>query len=48
MQLVLANPLGSVAERIFNSAVGETFGSDRLFFSVGEAVAAGACKAAQP
>ncbi|XP_066377959.1 probable sulfate transporter 3.4 [Miscanthus floridulus] len=48
IELVLANPLGSVAESIFNSAVGETFGSDRLFFSVGEAVAAGACKAAQP
>ncbi|CAD6337782.1 unnamed protein product [Miscanthus lutarioriparius] len=48
IELVLANPLGSVAERIFNSAVGDTFGSDRLFFSVGEAVVAGACKAAQP
>ncbi|CAN6208783.1 unnamed protein product [Urochloa humidicola] len=45
IELVLANPVGSVAERMFNSAVGETFGSDRLFFSVAEAVAAGACKA---
>ncbi|CAN6215155.1 unnamed protein product [Urochloa humidicola] len=44
IELVLANPVGSVAERMFNSAVGETFGSDRLFFSVAEAVAAGACK----
>ncbi|CAN6165167.1 unnamed protein product [Urochloa humidicola] len=44
IKLVLANPVGSVAERMFNSAVGETFGSDRLFFSVAEAVAAGACK----
>ncbi|KAF8732845.1 hypothetical protein HU200_015192 [Digitaria exilis] len=43
-KLVLANPVGSVAERMFNSAVGETFGSDRLFFNVAEAVAAGACK----
>jgi sulfate transporter 3 len=48
LQLVLANPVGSVAERMFNSAVGESFGSGRLFFSVAEAVAAGACKAAQP
>ncbi|RLM54600.1 putative sulfate transporter 3.4 [Panicum miliaceum] len=45
IELVLANPVGSVAERMFNSAVGELFGSDRLFFSVAEAVAAGACKA---
>ncbi|CAN6202599.1 unnamed protein product [Urochloa humidicola] len=45
IELVLANPVGSVAERMFNSAVGETFGSDRLFFSVAEAVAVGACKA---
>ena len=45
LQLVLANPVGSVAERMFNSAVGEQFGSERLFFSVAEAVAAGACKA---
>ncbi|OEL23960.1 putative sulfate transporter 3.4 [Dichanthelium oligosanthes] len=45
IELVLANPVGSVTERMFNSAVGETFGSDRLFFSVAEAVAAGACKA---
>jgi sulfate transporter 3 len=45
LQLVLANPVGSVAERMFNSAVGELFGSDRLFFSVAEAVAAGAGKA---
>nr|CAB3469472.1 unnamed protein product [Digitaria exilis] len=44
IELVLANPVGSVAERMFNSAVGETFGSDRLFFNVAEAVAAGACK----
>ncbi|CAN6172454.1 unnamed protein product [Urochloa humidicola] len=44
IKLVLANPVGSVVERMFNSAVGETFGSDRLFFSVAEAVAAGACK----
>ncbi|KAJ1257944.1 hypothetical protein BS78_10G035500 [Paspalum vaginatum] len=44
IELVLANPVGSVAERMFNSAVGNTFGSDRLFFSVAEAVAAGACK----
>ncbi|NP_001148179.1 sulfate transporter 3.4 [Zea mays] len=48
IELVLANPVGSVAERMFNSAVGESFGSGRLFFSVAEAVAAGACKAAQP
>ncbi|PUZ62247.1 hypothetical protein GQ55_4G341400 [Panicum hallii var. hallii] len=45
IELVLANPVGSVAERMFNSAVGELFGSDRLFFSVAEAVAAGAGKA---
>ncbi|XP_039806311.1 probable sulfate transporter 3.4 [Panicum virgatum] len=45
IELVLANPVGSVAERMFNSAVGELFGSERLFFSVAEAVAAGACKA---
>jgi sulfate transporter 3 len=44
-QLVLANPVGSVAERMSNSAVGEAFGSDRLFFSVAEAVAASQCKA---
>ncbi|KAG2609347.1 probable sulfate transporter 3.4 [Panicum virgatum] len=45
IELVLANPVGSVAERMFNSAVGELFGSERLFFSVAEAVSAGACKA---
>ncbi|XP_062233630.1 probable sulfate transporter 3.4 [Phragmites australis] len=45
IELVLANPVGSVAERMFNSAVGEAFGSDRLFFSVAEAVAAAPCKA---
>ncbi|GJN00953.1 hypothetical protein PR202_ga18180 [Eleusine coracana subsp. coracana] len=45
IELVLANPVGSVTERMFNSAVGEAFGSDRLFFSVAEAVAASQCKA---
>ncbi|KAL6606607.1 hypothetical protein ACP70R_042260 [Stipagrostis hirtigluma subsp. patula] len=45
IELVLANPVGSVAERMFNSTVGEAFGSDRLFFSVAEAVAAAPCKA---
>ncbi|TVT97521.1 hypothetical protein EJB05_57225 [Eragrostis curvula] len=44
IEMVLANPVGSVAERMFNSAVGEAFGSDRLFFSVAEAVAASQCK----
>lgn len=37
---MLANPVGSVTERLYNSVVGKTFGSDRVFFSVAEAVAA--------
>ncbi|XP_052157675.1 probable sulfate transporter 3.4 [Oryza glaberrima] len=40
IELVLANPVGSVTERLYNSVVGKTFGSDRVFFSVAEAVAA--------
>ena len=45
IDLVLANPVGSVTERMYNSVVGETFGSDRIFFSVAEAVAAAPYKA---
>ncbi|KAL6861516.1 hypothetical protein ACP4OV_017216 [Aristida adscensionis] len=48
IELVLANPLGAVAERIFNSAVADAFGPDRLFFSVHEAVAAATCKPRPP
>ncbi|KAM3195659.1 hypothetical protein ACQJBY_071674 [Aegilops geniculata] len=45
IDLVLANPVGSVTERMYNSVVGETFGSDRIFFSVAEAIAAAPYKA---
>uniref|UniRef100_A0A0D9WLP7 STAS domain-containing protein n=1 Tax=Leersia perrieri TaxID=77586 RepID=A0A0D9WLP7_9ORYZ len=45
IELVLANPVGSVTERLYNSVVGKTFGSDRVFFSVAEAVAAAPHKA---
>lgn len=45
IDLVLANPVGSVTERMYNSVVGDTFGSDRIFFSVAEAVAAAPYKA---
>ncbi|KAL5224820.1 hypothetical protein ABZP36_011459 [Zizania latifolia] len=45
IELVLANPMGSVAERLYNSVVGETFRSGRVFFSVAEAVAAAPHKA---
>ena len=48
IELVLANPVGSVTERMYNSVVGEMFGSDRIFFSVAEAIAAAPYKVVQP
>lgn len=48
VELVLANPVASVTERMYSSVVGETFGSDRIFFSVAEAVAAAPHKTTMP
>ncbi|KAF0909810.1 hypothetical protein E2562_000129 [Oryza meyeriana var. granulata] len=43
--LVLANPVGSITERLFNLVVGKTFGSDHVFFNVAKAIAAAPHKA---
>lgn len=48
VELVLANPVASVTERMYSSVVGETFGSDRIFFSVAEAIAAAPHKTTMP
>ncbi|KAF0909471.1 hypothetical protein E2562_036500 [Oryza meyeriana var. granulata] len=45
IKLVLANPVGSITERLCNSVVGKTFGSDRVFFNVAKAIAAAPHKA---
>lgn len=39
MQLVLANPVGNVMEKLHNSKVLESFEMKRLYLTVGEAVA---------
>lgn len=39
MQLVLANPVGSVTEKLHQSKVLESFGLNGLYLTVGEAVA---------
>lgn len=45
LQLVLANPVGQVAQKLSQSGTWELFGSDHIFMTIGEAVAASACKA---
>ncbi|KAG6530075.1 hypothetical protein ZIOFF_012296 [Zingiber officinale] len=44
LQLVLVNPVGQVAQKLSQSGTWELFGSDRIFVTIGEAVAASACK----
>lgn len=39
MQLVLANPVGSVMEKLQESNILETLGLEGVYLSVGEAVA---------
>lgn len=39
MQLVLANPVGSVMEKLHQSKVLESFGLNGLYLTVGEAIA---------
>lgn len=38
LQLVLANPVGNVMEKLFNSNALEAFGLDGLYLTVSEAV----------
>ena len=40
MQLVLANPVGDVMEKLCRSEAWELFGSESLYMTVGEAIAA--------
>ncbi|XP_042459309.1 probable sulfate transporter 3.4 [Zingiber officinale] len=44
LELVLVNPVGQVAQKLSQSGTWELFGSDRIFVTIGEAVAASACK----
>ncbi|XP_074563752.1 putative sulfate transporter 3.4 [Curcuma longa] len=45
LELVLVNPVGQVAQKLSQSGTWELFGSDHIFMTIGEAVAASACKA---